>query len=227
MSDRSKLAAARGVLKWLKGQTCCVGLAFSGGKDSLCSLDLLIKEGFKVVPYYLYRVAGLEITNRLCALAEVRYGVEVVRLSHFDLAHRYRNAVLQPHWVELDGVVPALNMRAIDDYMRSTYDLEWLVYGWRRSDSLSRGLTLASNHGMDPAGGRVFPLARWNRQDVLAYLKLVGIPQPPSFGLNEQGGVDFRPVALAYLKERFPNDYAKIKECFPFVETQTGRAPTI
>jgi len=65
---------------------------------------------------------------------------------------------------------------------------------------------------------RVYPLRLWRRRDVFAYLSQRQIPIPPSFGRSEQGGVDFHPETLRYLREKKPRDYRRFLEVFPYAE---------
>jgi 3'-phosphoadenosine 5'-phosphosulfate sulfotransferase (PAPS reductase)/FAD synthetase len=214
-----RLAAAVNLLRVVRAQTDCLGIAFSGGKDSHVVVDLAADIFPRLVGYYLYRVADLEVIARLCRVAERRWRMRVIHYPHFDLTRCYRHAVLQPHWPET-AQMPTVGWLDIEARFRAETGSSWIAYGWRRSDSLSRALILTANRGLDWQTCRVFPVARWSRRDVLAYLRARHIPRPPTFGRAEQGGVDFHADTIRWLDRYYPADAAKLRRDFPHVEIQ-------
>lgn len=218
----SCLDTGRELLTRVRERTDAIGLAFSAGKDSFATLDLVAQAGFKrVEAYYLYRVDGLEAIERWLRWAEKRYGIKVRRYPHFELVKVFRHALLMPHYGDL-GRVPKVTMADIDHYFRLDAEVDWIAYGWRGSDSYSRLMIMKQTGGFDTVAKRVFPLRDWKRGDVLNYLTLRGVPRPPTFGRVEQGGVDLHPIAFEYLR-RNPNDWKKLTEVFPFAEAHLRR----
>lgn len=221
-----KVEAAENILKIIRGHTDHLGLAFSAGKDSHVVADLASKIFPQVTGFYLFRIEGLKVIERLCLRAKRLWNMDVIHYPHFDLSRCYGNAILQPHWTALDEV-PVIKFKDVEMRFRSETGIEWIAYGWRRSDSLSRALILVHNGGIDWENKRVYPIARWSRQDVLSYLRMKKIPRPPTFGRAEQGGVDFHPLAMAWIKENYPDDFEKIRKDFPYVEAQIIEAQRI
>lgn len=219
------VASALNVLGLVRSKTDAIGVAVSFGKDSLATLDLCCRVFARVEAYYLYRVAGLAIVDEWAADVRRRHGVQVRMYPHFDLARCYRNAVLQPHWRGLDKT-PPVKMADIEAQFRAEAGVDWIAYGWRRSDSFNRAIILKRCRGFDAMGRRVFPLRVWRRQDVYDYLDQRGIPRPDGLGRTEQGGLDFHPAALAALKQHHPADYRRWLRDFPFAELQTLAAQT-
>jgi len=211
------IASAREVLAIIRAQTDRIGVAFSAGKDSHVVLDLVCRQFTRVDAFYLWRVPELEVIRRLCARVEKRYGIGVRMYPHFDLSRVFKHAVLQPHWGGLDRV-PRVDMADVEARFRAETGVEWIAYGWRRNDSRSRALIISQTARMDWKARRVYPIGHWRRQDVLNYLRANGITRPPTFGRREQGGVDFHPATLNYLLQRFPDDYAKLVEMYPYAE---------
>lgn len=214
------IASAREVLSIIRSQSDRVGVAFSAGKDSHCVLDLarqIFPEPDAVEAFYLWRVPELEVIRRLLARVERRYRIKVHTLPHFDLYRCFRHAVLQPHWSGLDRV-QRVDMTDIETRFRADSGVDWILYGWRRNDSRSRALIISQTARIDWKARRAYPIGHWRRQDVLNYLRQNRITRPPTFGRREQGGVDFHPATLNYLRERFPTDYAKLLEMFPYAE---------
>lgn len=215
--------SALNLLHGVREQTDAIGVAFSGGKDAHATLDLCCRVFRRVEAFYLYRVPGLQVIERLCDGVRRRYGVTVRHLPHFDLSRCFKFAVLQPHWAILDDT-PRVTMHNVETAFRRDANVQWIAYGWRRSDSRSRAIILSNNRGRDDNARRLFPLRIWRRRDVLTYLRINRIPMPPAFGRDEQGGVDFHPATLRYLRAFWPADYAKILEMFPYAEIQVVSA---
>lgn len=223
------LSAARNLLRIVRDETDAIGVAVSFGKDSLATLALCCEIFPRVEAYYLYRVRGLRVVQAWADEVRVRHGVTVRMYPHFDLARCYRHAVLQPHWRGLDRA-SALSMADIERAFRAEAGVNWLAYGWRRNDSFSRALIMRQCAGLDFAARRVFPLRAFKRREVYELLDARGIPRPPMLGRKEQGGLDFVRPALEWLREQYPDDFAKWVTDFPFsgvmlMSPASGAAP--
>ena len=216
------VASAVNLLRIVRGWTDAIGVGVSFGKDSLTTLALCCRLFKRVEAYYLFRVRGLSIVDEWAEAVKQRFGVAVRMYPHFDLSRCYRAALLQPHWRGLDKC-PKIELVAIETKFRTDADVEWIALGWRRNDSFSRALIMKSCAGLDRKARRVFPLRSWRRQQVLDYLASRGIPIPPGLGRKEQGGLDFHPAALAALKEKRPEDWARWLRDFPFSPVQLVR----
>lgn len=211
------LTSSRNLLGLVRQETDAIGVAVSFGKDSLATLDLCCALFPRVEGYYLFRVRDLRIVDEWAEDVRLRFGVTVRPYPHFDLSRCYRHGVLAPHWATK---TPAVSMAEIEATFRADASVEWIAYGWRRNDSLSRALIMRRSRGIDFDAHRVFPLRAWRRVDVLAHLASRNIPLPDGLGRKEQGGLDFHPAALAYLREHYPDDYARWLRDFPFSVVQ-------
>jgi phosphoadenosine phosphosulfate reductase len=218
------IRSALSLLGIIRQQTDAIGVAVSFGKDSLATLDLCCRMFKRVEGYYLYRVAGMRIVDEWAAQVRRRWGVHVRPYPHFDLSRCYRFAVLRPHG---KGYLktPKIDMADIDRQFRQDAGVQWIAYGWRRNDSFSRALIMKKCAGLDPKTRRVFPLRSFSRAHVLDYLKTRDIPLPEGLGRKDQGGLDFHPAALAYLRDHYPDDWARWQVDFPFSALQLGRNP--
>jgi len=204
------------LLRLIRDETDAIGVAVSFGKDSLATVDLCCRLFPRVEAYYLYRVRGLEIVAEWAEALRARCGVVTRMYPHFDLSRCYRHSVLQPIYVGRKKV-PAIKMADVERKFRQDAQVEWIAYGWRRSDSRSRALIMKANAGYDIKGKRVFPLRFWRRQNVYDYLAARGIPLPDGLGRKEQGGLDFHPAALRALS---PEDRERWLADFPLSEIQ-------
>ena len=59
-------------------------VAFSGGKDSCVTLDLCTRFFDKVYAFFMYQVPNLSFQERTIQHYEKRYGIEVLRIPHFE-----------------------------------------------------------------------------------------------------------------------------------------------
>jgi 3'-phosphoadenosine 5'-phosphosulfate sulfotransferase (PAPS reductase)/FAD synthetase len=218
------LQSSLNLLRLVRQESDAIGVAVSFGKDSLATLDLACQIFPRVEGYYLFRVRGLAIVDEWAEAVRRRWRVTVRMYPHFDLSRCYRNAVLQPHW-KLDQT-SVVKMADIDNHFREQANVSWIAYGWRRNDSFSRAMIMKQNSGFDPGARRLFPLRSWRRQDVFAYLTARHIPLPPGLGRKDQGGLDFHPGALAELRDKYPEDWAKWLADFPFAGLQLAAGET-
>lgn len=210
--------SAKMLLRCVRSQTDRIGVAVSYGKDSLCTLDLACSMFPWVSGYYLFRVRGLKIVEQWREEAERRFGVVIRDYPHFDLARCYNHHVFQPHW---DVGKVLVGIADIEAKFRADAGVDFIAYGWRRNDSLSRALILKSCGGIDEKAGRVYPLRCWKRRDVLAYLDDRGIPIPDGLGRKDQGGLDFHSGAIKALRES--GDLDRWLADFPFACIQQNK----
>lgn len=218
------IASALNLLRLVRRSTDRIGVAVSFGKDSLVTLDLCCRIFPRVEGFYLYRVPDLRVVDEWAEDVRRRHGVRVRMYPHFDLARCFRNSVLQPHW-RSTRKAPAINWNDIERAFRLDAGVEWIAYGWRRNDSRSRAIIMKQCGGLDWKTHRVFPLRSWTRRDVVEHLKERGIVLPPGLGRRDQGGLDFHPGALRYLRDHYPDDYQKWLTVFPFAEVQLRADP--
>jgi len=211
--------SAMNLLGIVRECTDTIGVAISFGKDSLATLDLCCRIFPNVHGYYLFRVRDMRIVSEWTHAVEARYNIKVNAYPHFDLVRCYVHAVLQPHWPGLENT-PRISMSDIENIFRRDTDVDWIAYGWRRNDSFSRALIMKQSRGLDWDFRRVFPLRAFRRKEVYAYLDQHHIQRPPTLGRKEQGGLDFVPTALQWLKNHYPDDWQRWLVDFPFSEAQ-------
>lgn len=200
-------------------------VALSGGKDSLVSLDLCVKEfGAKnVVAWFMYFVPGLAIAEAPVRAAAARHGIELLTIPHWDLPRMFKFAVLRKH-IRGTGDWRDVRLADVELLVRARTGIDWIVYGHRADESLERRGMIKACDGCDEKRRRVYPLRWWKGADSYAYLRMNRIPVPSTLGGFRNSGIDVSPECLHYLREHHPADYRKICNFFPFAEAALARA---
>lgn len=216
-------------------------VAYSGGKDSLATLDLCLRAGKRVEAFFMYFLPDMDYTEHWCSYAERRFRVKVHRLQHPMLSYYLRRGVF-------GGAVedcPAVAFNDVEALARERSGMEWVGYGYKMADSPSRRsyLTFMADWGVriDPvtrkpvyapyAGQceqlkRFTPILDWSDREVKAYLSRRNIMLP---GMSDRkvNGIALIPSVLAQLREMWPEDYRRILRVFPEAAAQADRVDLV
>jgi hypothetical protein len=198
----------------------------SGGKDALVTLDLCVREfgADNVTCFFMYLVKGLRCVETTIRWCERHYKVEVHRYPHWRLGLAYKYAIYMPHRTGADQM---RDMKQVDieQLARRDTGAEWIAFGHRMTDSIERVGMLSRIEGIDQNSRRVFPLWRWNEASVVAYLRARKIPPPVKLTILKRAmtGVNFQEDTLLAIRERFPDDFEKIIEVFPYLPAKLAR----
>jgi len=187
--------------------TDSVLVGFSGGKDSVVTLDLCMKYFKNVVPYFMYLVKGLEFQEKTIRYYENKYDVEMLRVPHFMLSDFLRYGSFR--MPDLD--VPIIKTVDLYNYMRNETGIYWICAGERISDSIVRRAMIKNSGTIDSKRGRIYPVAQWNKSNIMSYLKINKLPLSLE---NKTLGFSFRSLMgedMIKIKECFPDDFEKIK----------------
>ncbi|GCF92486.1 hypothetical protein NRIC_03770 [Enterococcus florum] len=197
--------------------TILVGL--STGKDSIVTYDLCTKYFKNVYPYFMYLVPGLEFQERTLRYYEKLYRNEIIRMPHFELSDFYRYGSFRP----ADPYVKIVSITEQYDYLRLQTGAHWIACGERIADSIVRRAMIKQSGSIDLKRGRMYPIAEWNKKEILHYIKQNKLYLSPE---NKKLGFSFRSLEgseLAAIKSLFPADYEKILHFFPLAGAAVKR----
>lgn len=188
-------------------------VSFSGGKDSVVTLDLCSKYFKKVHAFFMYVVPDLSFQTEMIQWAENRYGLKILQVPHFSAYSMKRNGV----WCRSN---PHIQEKSIDDIyadVRNYFDCEWIAAGERICDSLWRRAQIKQSGSVNLKRRRFFPVADFTKADILNYIRINRLKFAPE---SEKLGGSFQlmPQKVALLKLYYPDDYARIKAYFPFID---------
>ncbi len=191
--------------------TDSVIVAFSGGKDSIVTLDLCFRYFKTVKPFFMYLVKGLEFQEKMLRWYENKYNTEIIRLPHFEVSNflKYGSFTMPDFSVDVVGINDTY------EYLRQQTGIHWISAGERCADSIVRNAMIKKSGSIDFKRGRFYPLAYWKKQEVLQYIKQRKLYLSPE---QRKLGFSFRSLAgseLSVIKEHYPADYEKILQVYP------------
>lgn len=199
--------------------TDSVIVGFSGGKDSIVTLDLCFRHFKNVKPFFMFLVPDLEFQERMLRWYENKYDTEIIRIPHFECSEflKYGSFTMADWNVDIVGINDTY------EYLRQTTGIHWIAAGERCADSIVRNAMIKKSGSIDYKRGRFYPLAYWKKNEVLQYIK-----QKKLYLSREQReiGFSFRSLAgneLAVVKNMYPDDYEKILKVYPFCEAGVVR----
>jgi sulfate adenylyltransferase subunit 2 len=180
---------------------------FSTGKDSIVMTDLLVKHYTgRIVPVFMYFVAGLSIKQRVIDYYQKRWNLEIEQVPHFTTLCLKTGK--------------KYHLADIERGLRATYNISWIAEGYKKTDSLARRGMLANlPHGIDERNRKIYPVSDWNDKKIMAYIKVNRLQLPIEYnhGLKHDFSVPDAKLLL-YLKNNFPGDYRKVITEFPNME---------
>lgn len=201
-------------IKTMSKVTDSVIVGFSTGKESIVTLDLCFKHFKKVQPYFLYCVPGVSFQERTLQWYENKYDVQIERLPGTNVSEFFHYGSFRIG----DPTFPIVSIADIHKYLRLKYDIWWVACGERMDDSVQRRAMIKNQSTIYVDGGRFYPVASWKRQEIYDYIK----HEKLYLGADSRAlGHSIRmlhPDGLRFVKERYPDDFAKLLNLYPFAE---------
>lgn len=208
------------VIKTQSKVTDSVIVAFSGGKESIVTLDLCFRYFKNVRPFFMYICPNLSFQERTISWYEKKYQTEIIRLPHMDVSEFYHYGSFRPP----DYTFPVVSINDIYQYVRLKTDTWWISAGERIDDSIVRRAMMKKSGSIDVQRGRFYPVSAWKKKEIMQYIKYHGLYLSPD---SRKLGFSFRSLdgnELLMLKNEFPDDYQKILHLYPFAGAGVKRA---
>ena len=203
-----------GVIKTARAMTDRVLVAYSGGKDSVVTLDLCCRHFPQVAAFFMYQVPGLSFQERQLRWVEARYGIEIMRLPHFETADFLRYGV----YGNDDGAVRRVSIAEVYAYVREQTGCYWIAAGERIADSIVRRAMILHDGTINGKRGRIFPVAYWTKAQVMSYIRQRGLRVSEEAAVLGHSFRDLSPQTLAAVKQHYPADYQRIVAMYPLAE---------
>jgi hypothetical protein len=205
-------------------------VAMSRGKDSLSVWTSLLDAGVECIPVHLDGIPHLSFVDQSIRDLEQHFQTHIFRLPHPSFARKLANYVYQAP--QNCGVIEAagISQFTYDDVWaafradQGLADDTWVAVGVRAADSPMRRVAM-TEYGpwrsrkpthQEPSGKyEVHAVWDWRIADVKAQLKRHKVELPVDYEMFNRtfDGIDER--FLRPIRDRFPDDYARIVEWFP------------
>lgn len=199
--------------------TDSVIVSFSGGKDSCVTLDLCYRYFKNVKAFFMYQVPNLSFQEASIRFAEEKYGIEIMRIPHFELSYFMRYGV----FCKGDAGVRIVNPIEAYSFVRLQTDAWWIAAGERITDSIVRRAMIKKSGSVDEKRGRFYPIAQFTKKDIDAYVAHHRLKVSPESKLLGHSFRSLSPEDLNAVKKHYPKDFERILEFFPLAEASAYR----
>lgn len=162
----------------------------------------------------MYFVKGLRHVQPYLDHCLTYPNTELIQAPHYMLTHIYQGGV----YCVPNASIRIKRLRDIDNVVRRKTGVNWSFYGMKQADGLHRRLMLRGyeDEAICAEVNKAYPLSRWSKADVLAYVKAKKLPQPVNYGLKKQSsGLSFDPLVFEWLRSNYPDDLEMIYQAFP------------
>ena len=216
------------VCELVRQESDTVILAFSCGKDSVGAWLQLRRHFAHIVPFHLYRIPDLDFVEKSLNYYEEFFGQRIIRLPHPSLYRMLNYGVFQsPSNLEIirRAELPDFDYDDIHQVIVEDEHLPVETFygtGVRGNDSLARRIML--KHGcLYREQHKFYPIWDWSMDRLIQELRDSGVCLPGEYAdfAKSFDGLDARFTAV--IREKYPDDFAKIKAFFPLVEADIMR----
>lgn len=191
---------------------------FSTGKDSIVTLDLCIKYLKEVSIVYMYFIKDLSYKEDILKYYEDRYNKKINRIPHPELTTYYNENVFGCNITNKKE--PKISISENDNLLRYKFNKSYIAYGYKKTDSLSRRGQLWHGDGIDKRNKKIFPVANFSEKDIFYYIKKNKLKLPPEYKSGYRDiNTFFERQTLEWLINNYPDDYKRVKEQYPLIES--------
>ena len=195
----------------IKSDSCIV--FYSGGKDSLCVMNMAAQIFKRVVPVFMYFIPGLEIIQKQLDFAKNRWGVNTVQIPHWSLFRCIKYGYYALPSVKNEETIPDIKLKDVYRFILAKLEIPYIATGAKATDSVWRKQQLTATKDYDFI---LKPIENWNKFDVLYYLKKNDIPVPDDEGCKANG-IGLTTPTILWLYDKHREDYERMRRFFPFV----------
>jgi len=192
-------------------------LLFSSGKDSIVTLDLCSKHmngKFDIV--YMYKVKGISFREEILKYYENRFNIKIHQIPHNELmTHQAKS-------YDKKGK-KSYKMGDMEDIIRRKFNVEWLIYGYKKQDFLTRRIQLNQTGLIDDKYKKLYPVGNWTDKEIFYYLEKNKLPLPIEYNYGFNNIDTYKGDALLFVYNNYPDDFKKIQAQYPFIGAELLR----
>lgn len=208
-------------------------LAFSTGKDALCAWVELRKYFHSITPVYYYMVPGLSFVEKTLTYYEDFFQTKIIRLPNPNLYRMLNYGTYQTRstWNTIKSFAfPLVKREELCEYIKEDLGIDkgaYVAIGNRAADSLMRQRAIRIHGAVNHKIKTFFPVYDFKIADVISSIKGAGVQLPVDYHIwgKTFDGLDYR--FIKPVKERWPDDYEKIKDFFPLIDLEIMRYEAI
>ena len=202
-------------------------VAFSGGKDSLCVMDLCCRSFKEVQGAFMYFVPGLQIMEDRIKAAEDKWQIPIFQVPHFTFIN-YLRAGSYCNVPESISSLPQFAIKDIYAWQLQMTNIKFLATGARSADGIQRrqffeNVDRQAKKGDPVWESLIYPIQKWKKRDVISYLKTHKLEVPALNPNTTTSGVSCDPDFILWLKEAHPADSQRMLVWFPYLGAISAR----
>jgi phosphoadenosine phosphosulfate reductase len=194
-------------------------VSYSGGKDSIVTLDLCIKTwGVENVEcFYMFTLPGLRCIAEDLNQARDRWGVRIRQYPHPGVKKMIANGVYGTAWFKTDDL-QFLDYRIEHVYALAMQDsgINLIAHGRKRADSPRFTKRVLATWGNKDY--LLYPVVGWRRPDIQAYIQLNGL-----FRSKLMAEPDLSILGIEYMYDHYRDDFEKMEKLFPYMRAVIKR----
>ena len=212
----------------LRCKGACI-LGFSRGKDSIAAWLWLRQFFDRIIPFHCASVPHLQFVDESLDYYEDWFDTPIERCASGDMTKALGSLYYQTPDA-LDGIwdirMPSFDNHDVVAVMRKKYSVPnaWCAFGINMSDSIDRRIYVKKYQGKIDHWRSFYPCFDWSRKQILEIVRESGIKLPKDYLMANRTLAGVPGIRhMERMKEVCPNDYERVKEYYPLIESQLAR----